>query len=98
MEHVLCQKYGLRSQFFQHQVKHAIVNYVEYCSECDWNVGKHMLPYMLKILIVILITDYTVRSKGSRTEFFTAFLPMPSTGPRLNYIVETVSHKSANWR
>jgi hypothetical protein len=40
---------------------------------------------------------YTVRSKGSRTEFFTAFLPTPSTGPWLNYVVETVSHKSANW-
>ena len=41
---------------------------------------------------------YPVRSKGSRTEFFTAFLPLPSTGTRLNYVVETVSHKSANWR
>ena len=30
--------------------------------------------------------------------FFTAFLPTPSTGPRLNYVVETVSHNSANWR
>jgi len=41
---------------------------------------------------------YTLRSKGSRTEFFTAILPTPSTGPQLNYVVETVSHKSANWR
>jgi len=41
---------------------------------------------------------YTVRSKGSWTEFFTVFLPTPSAGPRMNYVVETVSHKSANWR
>ena len=40
---------------------------------------------------------YTVWSKGSRTKFFTTFLPTPSTGLRLNYIVEMVSHKSANW-
>jgi len=30
--------------------------------------------------------------------FFTAFLPMPFTGPRVNYVVETVSHKNSNWR
>jgi len=41
---------------------------------------------------------YTVQSKDSRTEFFTAILPTPSTEPRLNYVVQTVSHKSANWR
>jgi hypothetical protein len=35
-----------------------------------------------------------VQSKGSQTEFFTAFLPTPSTGLRLNYVIETVSHKS----
>ena len=38
-------------------------------------------------------SSHTVRSKGSRTEFFTAFLPTPSTGPKLDYVVETVSHK-----
>jgi hypothetical protein len=42
---------------YQHEVKHAIVIYVEFCSEGDWNVGKCILPYMLKFLIVILITD-----------------------------------------
>ena len=31
---------------------------------------------------------YKVQSKGSRTEFFTAFLPTPSTGPPSNYVVE----------
>jgi hypothetical protein len=36
---------------------------------------------------------YTMRSRSSRTEFFTAFLPTPSTGPRLNYVVETASFK-----
>jgi len=41
---------------------------------------------------------YTVKSRVFRTEFFTAFLPMPFTGQRLNYVVETVSHKSTNWR
>jgi len=41
---------------------------------------------------------YTLRSKGSWTEFFYPFTTTPSTGPRLNYVVETVSHKSANWR
>jgi hypothetical protein len=29
--------------------------------------------------------------------FFTTFLATPSTGPWLNYVVETISHKSANW-
>jgi len=43
-------------------------------------------------------TNYTVRSKVSHIEFFTTFLPTASTGPRLNYVIETVSHKSANWR
>jgi hypothetical protein len=41
---------------------------------------------------------YTVQSKYSQTEFLTAFLLTPSTGLRLNYVVETVPHKSANWR
>jgi len=39
-----------------------------------------------------------VQSIGSRTEIFTTFLSTPSAGPRLNYVVETIFHKSANWR
>jgi len=55
--------------------------------------------FFMKLLIGqqhYLMILYTVKSKGSRTEFFTAFLPTPSTGPRLNYVVETVSHNNAN--
>jgi len=48
--------------------------------------------------VCMYVCMYTVLFKDSRTEFFTAFLPTPSTGPRLNYVVETVSIKSANWR
>ena len=39
---------------------------------------------------VRLTYSYTVRSRCSQTEFFTAFLPTSSIGPRLNYAVETV--------
>jgi hypothetical protein len=46
---------------------------------------------------LINFTTYTVRSKGSRTEFFTAFLPTTSNGLRFNHVVETVSHKSVHW-
>ena len=46
----------------------------------------------------MILIEYTVWSKVSRTEFFTTFLPMPSTRLWLNYVVKTVSHKSANWR
>jgi hypothetical protein len=50
------------------------------------------------VCVYMCLYMYTGRSKGSRTEFFTVFLATLSTGPRLNYVVETVSHKSSNWR
>ena len=50
------------------------------------------------VYLIYHMKHYTVLSKGSRTEFFTAFLPKPPTGPRLNYVVEAISHKSTNWR
>jgi hypothetical protein len=61
--------------------------------------GKYTLfvNYCKSVVSHVFLED-TVRSKGYRTEFFTAFLPTPSTWPRLNYVAETVSHKSANWR
>jgi hypothetical protein len=40
-----------------------------------------------------IVNRCTQRSKGFRTEFFTEFLPTPSTGPRLNIPVETFSQE-----
>jgi hypothetical protein len=64
-------------------------SYWLYVNKHCHNGNKHVLTWVG--------FTYTVRSKGSGTEFFTAFLPTPSTGPRLNYVVKTVSHTSANW-
>jgi len=65
------------------------------------HVALHVPTHVLFSLSLSVNMNVEITQCGPKVpglNFFTAFLPMPSTGPRLNYVVETVSHKSANWR
>jgi hypothetical protein len=69
----------------------------KYKTEKSGKKGENMKNVHVRNWIKIH-SAYTARSRSSRAEFFTAFLSTSSTGPPSNYVVETVSRKSANWR